>query len=123
MRRNALAVLAALTPFLLPSSLGAQTTIGVYVSLGDGLAAGLSNGSLVEAHQRVSVPALIARQARVDGFEQPLVGDPGIPAELSLVSLAPVPTIAPKSAEQGAPLNPTLSRPLPSNRKDRVHAG
>jgi lysophospholipase L1-like esterase len=111
MRKNVFAVLAALASFLLPASLRAQTSIGVYVSLGDSLAAGFSNGSLVEAHQRVSVPALIARQARVDGFEQPLVGDPGLPAELTLVSLVPVPTIAPKSAEQGAPLNPSLPRP------------
>jgi lysophospholipase L1-like esterase len=110
MKQNAVAVLAALGSFLLPPSLRAQTTIGVYVSLGDGLAAGFSNGSLVEAHQRVSVPALIARQARVEGFEQPLVGDPGIPAELALVTLVPAPTIAPKSDEQGAPLNPSLPR-------------
>ena len=110
MRMKAIAVLAAVS-FALPASLRAQASIGVYVSLGDSLAAGFSNGSLVETHQRVSVPALIARQARVDGFEQPLVGDPGLPAELALVSLVPVPTIAPKSAEQGAPLNPSLPRP------------
>lgn len=111
MRMNRAAVLAALAAVLVPAPLLAQATIGVYVSLGDSLAAGFSNGALVESHQRVSVPALIARQARVDGFEQPLVGEPGIPAELALVSLVPVPTIAPKSAEQGAPLNPSLPRP------------
>jgi lysophospholipase L1-like esterase len=108
---KAIAVLAATASFALPASLRAQTSISVYVSLGDSLAAGFSNGALVESHQRVSVPALIARQARVEGFEQPLVGEPGIPAELALVSLVPVPTIAPKSAEQGAPLNPSLARP------------
>jgi len=111
MRMKAIAVLAAAVPFALPASLRAQASIEVYVSLGDSLAAGFSNGALVESHQRVSVPALIARQARVDGFEQPLVGDPGLPAELTLVRLVPVPTIAPKSAEQGAPLNPSLPRP------------
>jgi lysophospholipase L1-like esterase len=108
---NRAAVLAALAALALPPSLRAQASISVYVSLGDSLAAGFSNGALVESHQRVSVPALIARQARVEGFEQPLVGEPGIPAELALVSLVPVPTIAPKSAEQGAPLNPSLPRP------------
>jgi len=85
MRMKAIAVLAAAVPFALPASLRAQASIEVYVSLGDSLAAGFSNGALVESHQRVSVPALIARQARVDGFEQPLVGEPGIPAELALV--------------------------------------
>jgi lysophospholipase L1-like esterase len=101
-----------LAGLLLAAPLRAQTdSIGVYVSLGDSLAAGFSNGALLETHQRVSVPALIARQARVDGFEQPLVGEPGLPSELALVSLAPVPTIAPKSTEQGAPLNLGLERP------------
>lgn len=111
MSMKAVAILAAAASFALPASLRAQASISVYVSLGDSLAAGFSNGALVESHQRVSVPALIARQARLDGFEQPLVGEPGIPAELALVSLVPVPTIAPKAAEQGAPLNPSLPRP------------
>jgi lysophospholipase L1-like esterase len=111
MRIKAIAVLAAAAALVAPASLRAQATISVYVSLGDSLAAGFSNGALVESHQRVSVPALIARQARVEGFEQPLIGEPGIPPELALVSLVPVPTIAPKSAEQGAPLNPSLPRP------------
>jgi hypothetical protein len=108
---KAIVVLAAAASCALPGSVRAQASIGVYVSLGDSLAAGFSNGALVESHQRVSVPALIARQARVDGFEQPLVGEPGIPAELALVGLVPVPTIAPKSADQGAPLSPSLPRP------------
>jgi len=111
MRMKVVVVLAAAASCALPGSVRAQASIGVYVSLGDSLAAGFSNGALVESHQRVSVPALIARQARVDGFEQPLVGEPGIPAELALVGLVPVPTIAPKSADQGAPLSPSLPRP------------
>jgi lysophospholipase L1-like esterase len=111
MRIKAIAVLAAAVSFALPTCLRAQAALSVYVSLGDSLAAGFSNGALVESHQRVSVPALIARQARLEGFEQPLVGEPGIPAELALASLVPVPTIAPKSADQGAPLNPSLGRP------------
>jgi hypothetical protein len=111
MRRECAALLAALAAIILPAPARAQTNIGVYVSLGDTLAAGFSNGALLETHQRASVPALIARQAQVEGFEQPLVGEPGIPAELALVSIAPVPMIAPKSEDQGVPLNPSLERP------------
>ena len=111
MRKHVALLLAALAAAALPASLGAQTSLSVYVSVGDSLAAGASNASLVETHQRTSVPALIARQAQVAGFEQPLVGEPGIPSELALLTLVPVPTIAPKGADPGLPLNPSLPRP------------
>ncbi len=112
MRLHVAAVLAALAAAALPAPLRAQTTLSVYASVGDSLAAGASNASLVETHQRTSVPALIARQAQVAGFELPLVGEPGIPSELALVTLVPVPTIAPKAPDQmGLPLNPSLPRP------------
>lgn len=82
-----------------------------YVSIGDSLAAGFSNGSLVETHQRYSVPLFIAQQAGVSGsFQQPIVGAPGIPAELGLVSLVPT-VIAPVSSSPGQPLNLNLQRP------------
>lgn len=82
-----------------------------YVSIGDSLAAGFSNGSLVETHQRYSVPLFIAQQAGVSGsFQQPIVGPPGIPAELRLVSLVPT-VIAPVSSTPGTPLNLNLQRP------------
>src|SRR5256885_4607876 len=89
----------------------AQTNFTTYVSVGDSLAAGFESNSLVVTHQNRSVPALIARQAGVQGFQQPLVSEPGIPAELTLVSLVPVPVVAPKSASTGAPRNLTLARP------------
>lgn len=89
---------------------GAQTNFTSYVALGDGFTAGFSNGSLVESHQRRSFPALIAQQAGVSGFEQPLVGDPGIPAELVLVSLVP-PVVGAKATSPGAPLRRNLARP------------
>ena len=111
MRKHVTLLLAALAAAALPAPLRAQTSLSVYVSVGDSLAAGASNASLVETHQRTSVPALIARQAQVAGFELPLVGEPGIPSELALVTLVPVPTIAPKEADPGAPLNPSLPRP------------
>jgi lysophospholipase L1-like esterase len=89
----------------------AQTSFRSYVALGDSLTAGISSGSLVEAHQANSYPALIARQAAVAAFEQPTVSDPGIPPQLVLVRLTPVPVIAPKADEPGAPTNVDLGPP------------
>jgi lysophospholipase L1-like esterase len=80
-----------------------------YVSVGDSLAAGYVNGSLVETHQRFSVPAHIARQAGAASFELPRISVPGIPGELQLVSLIPT-QILPKPG-LGAPLNLGLARP------------
>jgi lysophospholipase L1-like esterase len=87
----------------------AQTDFTTYMSLGDSLAAGFESNSLVETHQRTSVPALIARQAGVPSFEQPLISEPGIPAEYELLSLSPV-VLLPKPGI-GAPLNLGLARP------------
>lgn len=94
---------------LAASGAGAQS-FDVYVSVGDSLAAGFSNGSLVESHQATSFPALLARQAGATSFEQPSIGAPGIPPELRLVSLTP-PVIAPVSSTPGQPTNLGLARP------------
>lgn len=81
-----------------------------YVAIGDSLTAGFSNSSLVLTHQQWSYPAVIARQAGVAGFQQPLVSQPGIPAELQLLSISPL-VIGPKSSQTGQPINLTLPRP------------
>jgi lysophospholipase L1-like esterase len=111
MRRPAFIALAV--AFLGAAALraDAQTNFTTYVSVGDSLAAGFESSSLVETHQNRSVPALIARQAGVQGFQQPLISEPGIPPEFTLVSLVPVPVIAPKAATAGAPRNLALARP------------
>jgi lysophospholipase L1-like esterase len=111
MRLHPAALVTLVSGLLFPGTVRGQVSFGVYVSVGDSLAAGFSNGSLVETHQRSSVPALLARQANVSGFEQPLVSDPGIPPELALVSLFPAVTLAPKAAQPGSPLNLGLNRP------------
>ena len=98
MRPRFVALAATLALSALVPGAGAQTNFTTYVSVGDSLAAGFESGSLVETHQNRSVPALIARQAGMQGFQQPLVSEPGIPPELTLVSLVPVPVIAPKAA-------------------------
>jgi lysophospholipase L1-like esterase len=90
----------------------AQSNLNVYVALGDSLTAGFVNNSLLETHQRNSFPALIARQAGSADFQQPLVGEPGIPAETVLVQLTPQVVLAPKASAPGAPTNAGLGRPF-----------
>ena len=82
-----------------------------YVAIGDSLTAGYQSGGLAQASQRNSYPILIYRQAtgQSTGFEQPLVSDPGLPAQVELRSLSPL-FIAPK-AGSGVPLNLNLARP------------
>lgn len=90
----------------------AQVDFTRYVAIGDSLTAGFSYGGLVREIQVNSYPALIFRQGSgtAAGFEQPLVGQPGLPPLLTLRSLAPL-VIAPKAAQAGPPLNLNLPRP------------
>lgn len=107
-RLAGLAGAAALVALAQPAA--AQLNFQTYVSIGDSLAAGYSSGSLIESHQQYSVPALLARQAgQAANFQQPLITEPGIPAELTLVSLPS--TIVVKSDRVGAPKNLGLARP------------
>jgi lysophospholipase L1-like esterase len=110
MQRLASGAVLALVAVLAAAPAGAQTNFTTYVAFGDSLTAGMSNGALVETHQRRSYPALLAAQAGVSGFEQPLVSEPGIPTELTLVTLVP-PVISAKATTQGAPLRLDLARP------------
>jgi lysophospholipase L1-like esterase len=109
------AAAAALAGLLSLPAAFAQGQSGVsfanYVSVGDSLAAGFTSGSLVDTHQANSVPALLARQAAAQGFEQPTVTEPGLPPELTLVRLVPTPVIQPKATAGGQPSNLNLARP------------
>jgi lysophospholipase L1-like esterase len=98
---------------LLAVPAAAQPSFAKYVAVGDSLTAGFSNGSLDLTHQTMSWPLLLAQQAGVGStnFQQPYITDPGIPAELALLSLVPTPVIAPKSTELGLPANYDLDRP------------
>jgi lysophospholipase L1-like esterase len=91
----------------------AQPSFAKYVAVGDSLTAGFTNGTLMLTHQAASWPFLLARQAGVGSanYQQPYMTDPGIPAELALLSLVPSPVIAPKSTELGLPANYQLDRP------------
>ncbi len=81
-----------------------------YVAVGDSLTAGFSSASLVLSHQQWSYPSVIARQAGTVDFQQPLVSEPGIPAEYHLQSISPL-IIGPKSSGNGQPINLMLPRP------------
>jgi lysophospholipase L1-like esterase len=95
----------------LPALCTAQApSFGTYVAIGDSLSAGFVSGSLAENHQANSVPALLARQGGAADFQQPLVTQPGIPPELTLVGLSPSPTLV-RKAGLGQPRNLGLNRP------------
>ena len=97
-----------------------------FVAIGDSYGAGLESGSLNLNHQRFSWPAVIARQAGVADFQQPLVSFPGIGNELQLVDIihfprgsnasAPNPRRSPRS-----PARPPLR--TPAARGKRPHSG
>jgi lysophospholipase L1-like esterase len=110
-RRTLSTALASLAALGLATDGAAQSNTTTYISIGDSLAAGFSSGSLVETNQAGSVPALIARQSSLVDFQQPLVTEPGIPAQLALLSLVPGPVIGPKSTSLGVPKNLNLPRP------------
>ncbi len=93
----------------------AQVDFTKYVAIGDSLAAGVVNYGSVKTYQDNSVPALIARQAGVSTFQQPLVSEPGLPPlmelkKLNITAFGVSPVIAFKSGA-GSPLNYTLSGP------------
>ena len=79
-----------------------------YVSAGDSLTAGFMSGSLIDTSQLHDYPLIIATQAGVSDFEQPLVSPPGIPAILHLVGLFP--TVIVPEPGQGHPENLNLPR-------------
>jgi lysophospholipase L1-like esterase len=64
------------------------------VVVGDSLSAGYQNGSLFDAQQAHGYASLVAAQAQAP-LPLPLIGAPGIPNVLTLVSPGPPPVIAP----------------------------
>ncbi|MBI2212086.1 MAG: hypothetical protein HYU52_00425 [Acidobacteria bacterium] len=81
-----------------------------YVALGDSFGAGFTSGSLVDAHQRNGYVSVLAERAAAQNFQIPSISQPGIPAELELLSLRPL-VIQPKAVTTGVPTNLSLQRP------------
>lgn len=92
----ALALLLPLAAFAQPDTGTANFTR--YVALGDSLTSGFMSGGLARTGEANSYPVLIYRQATGGGtgFVQPIISDPGIPAQIELKSLSPL-TLGPKS--------------------------
>lgn len=86
-----------------------------FVAIGASLTAGFMDAALFQSGQECSVPQLLANQAGIEDFEQPLVSDPGISStpgagKLELVSLQPL--VIQRAASSGQPLNAALPRPF-----------
>jgi lysophospholipase L1-like esterase len=73
---------------------GQTANLSRLVVVGDSLLAGFQNGSLRGSQQVHGIAAVIARQAGVP-LAQPLIGEPGIPNALQLISVGPPLVIAP----------------------------
>jgi len=113
-KRNTIVRTLALCAVLLlvAGTASAQANFGKYVAIGDSLTAGFASGGLLAEVQERSYPALIADQAGVADFQQPLAGAPGIPPLLAIQGFANgSPIITPRAAQPGPPLNLTLQRP------------
>src|SRR5260370_1000517 len=84
-----------------------------FVAIGDSYGAGLESGSLNLNHQPFSWPAVIARQAGVADFQQPLVSFPGVSPglELQLVDIVRFPPTILPATGSGQPINLNLARP------------
>ena len=111
MHRPKIFAAALALALLLPLAAFAQPDTGTaiftrYVAVGDSLTAGFMSAGLARTGEANSYPVLIHRQATGGGtgFIQPIVSDPGIPAQLELRSLSPL-TLAPKSGS-GTLTNP-----------------
>lgn len=117
MRKARTTLLLGLVAALAAGAAFAQVDFSQYVALGDSLTAGVVNFGSVETYQKNSVPAIIARQAGITGFQQPLVSEPGLPPLLYLNALAITPLGVSPDIEMksgaGAPLNANL--PVPYN--------
>ena len=87
MRHARKALLLGLTAALVGGAAFAQVDFSRYVALGDSLTAGYASGGLAKYYQDYSFPALIARQAGVTNFQQPIISDPGISPVLQLKAL------------------------------------
>jgi len=82
-----------------------------FVAIGDSYGAGIESGSLNLNHQPFSWPAVIARQAGVKDFQQPLVSFPGIGSELQLVDIIRFPPTILPAPGTASPINLNLPRP------------
>lgn len=101
-----LALAVALAVSATPAA--AQADFTKFVVVGASVDAGFVDSCWVKHGQTDSWPAIFARQAGVSGFQQPIIGEPGLGPCQILTSLAPTFRYA---ANTGKPENLTLARP------------
>lgn len=107
MKNTLLASLAlALAVTALPAA--AQADFSKFVAVGASVDSGFIDSCWVKHGQTDAWPAIFARQTGNTGFQQPIVGEPGLGPCQILTSLAPTFSYAPNT---GKPENLTLARP------------
>jgi len=104
-RAGATALLAAL--IAAPCLAQRKAELRRLVVVGDSLSAGYQSGSLLDVQQVHGYASLVAAQAHVP-LPLPLIGAPGIPNVLTLVSPGPPPVIVPAPGTSPGRDNPTL---------------
>jgi len=106
--KKTLLVALALALAVSASPAAAQADFTKFVAVGASVDSGFLDSCWVKHGQSDSWPAIFARQAGVAGFQQPIVGEPGLGPCQILTSLAPTFSYAPNT---GKPENLTLARP------------
>ena len=106
--KNTLFLALALSLAVSASPAAAQADFSKFVAVGASVDAGFIDSCWVKHGQADSWPAIFARQAGITGFQQPIVGEPGLGPCQILTSLAPTFSYAPNT---GKPENLTLARP------------
>ncbi len=96
-----------LTPPKAPNT--GDASFASFVAIGNSLTAGYQNGALYESGQKYSFVSMIAKQAGVSTFEQPLISDPGLGGRLEVKSLDPFVVV--ENETQGQPLNLEYNKP------------
>jgi hypothetical protein len=106
--KNTLLLALAVALAVSASPAAAQADFTKFVVVGASVDSGFIDSCWVKHGQTDSWPAILARQAGVSGFQQPIIGEPGLGPCQILTSLAPTFSYAPNT---GKPENLTLPRP------------
>ncbi|MBK9966705.1 MAG: SGNH/GDSL hydrolase family protein [Holophagales bacterium] len=106
--KNTLLAALAVALAVSASPAAAQADFTKFVVVGASVDSGFIDSCWVKHGQTDSWPAIFARQTGISGFQQPIVGEPGLGPCQILTSLAPTFSYAPNT---GKPENLTLARP------------
>lgn len=106
--KNTLFLALAIALAVSASPAAAQADFTKFVAVGVSTDAGFLDSCWVKHGQLDSWPAILARQAGNTGFQQPIIGEPGLGPCQILTSLAPTFKYA---SNTGKPENLTLARP------------